>query len=495
MHITSLPTKYGVGTLGKEAYNFVDFLSEAKFSIWQILPLNLTSFGDSPYQSPSNYGYSYYLIDLETLVDKNLLTFKDLEGIDFGNNPRRVNYELLFKNKIPLLKKAFSNFKKDEKFERFLLNNPNISDFAVFMSLKEINNYKSWNLWPKKFKEFTPEVEEYIKTKHQSLYEFYMWTQYEFLDEYFALKKYANSKNIKIMGDIPIYLAFDSVECYKYPELFEFDENHNPINVAGCPPDCFSEDGQLWGNPLYNWDYHKATNYHWWNERINNALKLFDYIRIDHFRGFSGYYSIPANESTARNGRWVKGPGFDLFKDKLGYPIIAEDLGFMDDDFFDLMKKVKYPGMKILTQGLMSQNDKDEWRSINYTEDFFSYTSTHDSETCKEYLDNLNDSNKEIALTNLKHDAEYFNIDTSKINDINGQVDTIIEMNLASNSLCAMFQIQDLFYIGKEGRMNLPSTLSTNNWSFRLLEEEFNDKRDELSKKMSQLIVKYHRDN
>lgn len=495
MHITSLPSKYGVGTFGKEAYEFVDFLSEAKFGIWQILPLNLTSYGDSPYQSPSNYGYSYYLIDLDTLIEKGLLTKEDLEGVYFGDNPRRVNFEALFNNKIPLLKKAFANYKKEEAFTRFLNNNPNISDFAIFMTLKELNNFKSWKEWPKKYAEYTKKLEEEVKTKYQDIYEFYMWTQYEFLNEYFALKKYANSKNILIMGDIPIYLAYDSVECYKYPELFQFDENHNPTRVAGCPPDCFSADGQLWGNPLYNWSYHKATNYHWRNERINNALKLYDLVRIDHFRGFSGYYSIPAQDKTARNGEWVKGPGFDLFKDKLGYPIVAEDLGYMDDDFKHLMEKVKYPGMKILTQGMLSLDDNDDWRVRNYNEKYFSYTSTHDSETVRQYLDNLSSNDLKIGLDNLVKDAHFMGINEFNLETREGQIDLINELNLASNSLSAMFEIQDLFYIGKEGRMNLPSTLSTDNWSFRLLREEFDNNKDKIIKKMSKLIVKYQRDN
>lgn len=495
MHITSLPSKYGVGTFGKEAYEFVDFLNEAKFGIWQILPLNLTSYGDSPYQSPSNYGYSYYLIDLDTLVEKGLLTKEDLEGVYFGENPRRVNFEALFNNKIPLLKKAFENYKKEEAFTRFLNNNPNISDFAIFMTLKELNNFKSWKEWPKKYAEYTKKLEEEVKTKYQDVYEFYMWTQYEFLNEYFALKKYANSKNILIMGDIPIYLAYDSVECYKYPELFQFDENHNPTRVAGCPPDCFSADGQLWGNPLYNWSYHKATNYHWWNERINSALKLYDLVRIDHFRGFSGYYSIPAQDKTARNGVWVKGPGFDLFKDKLGYPIIAEDLGYMDDDFKNLMEKVKYPGMKILTQGMLSLDDNDDWRVRNYNEKYFSYTSTHDSETVRQYLDNLSSNDLKIGLDNLVKDAHFMGINEFNLETREGQIDLINELNLASNSLSAMFEIQDLFYIGKEGRMNLPSTLSTDNWSFRLLREEFDNNKDKIIKKMSKLIIKYQRDN
>lgn len=494
MHITSLPSKYGVGTFGKEAYEFVDFLSKAKFSIWQILPLNLTSYGDSPYQSPSNYGYSFYLIDLDLLKDKGLLKEEDYKDVKLFDVENRVNYELLFKNKIPLLRKAFLNFKPDKEFVSFLNNNPNISDFAFFMTLKEINNYAPWNIWDAKYKNYSEKLEEEIKVQYKDIYEFYMWTQYEFLNEYFALKNYANKNGVSIMGDIPIYLAYDSVECYKYPELFQFDENHNPTKVAGCPPDCFSEDGQLWGNPLYNWEYHQKTNYKWWNERINSALKLYDFFRIDHFRGFSGYYSIPFKDNTARNGVWVKGPGFDLFKDKLNYPIIAEDLGFMDDDFIDLMKKVKYPGMKIVTQGLMA-NDFDEWRVRNYDERFFSYTSTHDSETVVQYLNNLNLHDAEIVNDNLKKDCIYFKIDVSDINTLKGKVDLINEANLASNALVSMFEIQDLLYIGKEGRMNLPSTLSTDNRSFRLTKEQFEKEKDSISSKFSKMIIKYNRVN
>ena len=495
MHITSLPSKYGIGTLGQEAYKFVDFLEKSHISIWQILPLNLTSYGDSPYQSPSNYGYSFYLIDLDILISNGLLTQKDVDSVLLFNDEKRVDYSLMFYNKIPLLKKAFKNFKKNEDFELFLKNNVNARDFSVFMTLKELNGYLPWNKWGKKYSVYTKSLEEEIIKKHSDIYEFYMWTQFEFLNEYYALKHYANQKNVLIMGDLPIYLSYDSVECYKYPAMFQFDEKHNPTRVAGCPPDCFSEDGQLWGNPLYNWEYHKATNYRWWNERIKSALEMFDLLRIDHFRGFSGYFSIPFGDKTARNGVWVKGPGFDLFKDKLGLPIVAEDLGYMDDDFADLMQKTKFPGMKIVIQGMLAQNENDTWLPFNYTDQFFSYSSTHDSETVGQFIDNLNDNDLNLYKYNLQRECQKLNVDIDDDLTRDEMIDKTIEINLASSSIVAVTPIQDLFRIGKEGRMNFPSTLSTDNWSFRLTKKQFDDENEQIAKRLSDLIGKYNRIN
>ena len=473
MHISSLPSSYGIGTFGKEAYDFVDFLNESKMKIWQILPLNLTSFGDSPYQSPSNYGFNYYFIDLDILRSKGLLVLEDYSDIDFGSNPKRVDYKKLFDERIKVLKKAFSNFTYTDDFKSFLKNNVNARDFSFFMTMKELNNFASWSQWGGLTNSYSLELENKIIAENKLTFEFYMWTQYEFLNEYFALKRYANSKDVLIMGDIPIYLAYDSVECYKYPYMFQMDEKHNPTNVAGCPPDCFSVDGQLWGNPLYNWEYFKKTNYKWWNERILNALKLYDLLRIDHFRGFSAYYSIPFKDKTARNGKWVKGPGFDLFKDKLDYPIIAEDLGYIDDDFRDLMKKTNYPGMKIVTQGVLDLHKDNEWRPSNYTYNYFSYTSTHDSETTLQFLDNLSLKDFELALEVIKEECELLNVPFIDTLDKKELTLKLVELNIASKSKVAMTPIQDLIPLGKEARMNFPSTLSTDNWSFRLTKDEF----------------------
>lgn len=493
MHISSLPSSYGIGTFGKEAYDFVDFLSESKVKIWQILPLNLTSFGDSPYQSPSNYGFNYYFIDLDILRSKGLLELEDYSDIDFGSNPKRVDYKKLFDERIKVLKKAFSNFTYTDDFKSFLKNNVNARDFSFFMTMKELNNFASWSQWGGLTNSYSLELENKIIAENKLTFEFYMWTQYEFLNEYFALKRYANSKDVLIMGDIPIYLAYDSVECYKYPYMFQMDEKHNPTNVAGCPPDCFSVDGQLWGNPLYNWEYFKKTNYKWWNERILNALKLYDLLRIDHFRGFSAYYSIPFKDKTARNGKWVKGPGFDLFEDKLDYPIIAEDLGYIDDDFRDLMKKTNYPGMKIVTQGVLDLNKDNEWRPSNYTYNYFSYTSTHDSETTLQFLDNLTKEQYELCLKVVKEECEILNVPYEENMSKKELTLKLVELNLASKSKVAMTPVQDLIPIGKEGRMNFPSTLSTDNWSFRITKEDLIDNKERIITFLKEKVMKYKR--
>ncbi len=494
LHISSLPSKYGIGSLGKEAYDFIDFLNESGCSIWQILPLNVTSFGDSPYQSPSNNGLNYYFIDLETLIKKGLLTKEEVESVTWFETEDRVNYGILFDNRLKILHKAFNRFDKArEDFKEFIINNPIYKDFALFMVLKDINHLKPRYQWEDKYKSYSLDLEKEIIKSYKDEILFYIWTQYEFLNEYKELKAYAKKKNVKIMGDLPIYVAYDSLEVWKYPSLFELDSARYPVNVAGCPPDIFSEDGQLWGNPLYNWVYHKETNYKWRNERINYCLKLFDYLRIDHFRGFSGYYSIPFKDTTARNGKWVKGPGFDLFKDKLDYPIIAEDLGMIDDDFIKFFNDCGYPGMKIVTQCFDNDDKKNIWRPSNYTYNYFSYSGTHDSQTTRQYIDELSKENKKLFLKVLEEECKTFRIPFVK--DLTNEELTlkICELNIASASKAAILPLQDLFTIGKEGRMNYPSSLSTANWSWRISKKLFDKKKKELAQMLLRWNDNYQR--
>ena len=493
MHISSLPSKYGIGTLGKEAYEFADFLKKSNVKIWQILPLNVTSYGDSPYQSPSNYGLNYYFIDFDVLNQKKLLKKEEYIDKKWESKKDRVDYSLLFKNKLEVLKIAFERFDKNDPQFKDFCNNQNYKDFAFFMTLKELNNLKSWKEWDKKYKNYSLKLQEETIKKHKNIYLFYMWTQYEFLDEYLKLKKYCNDLNIKIMGDLPIYVAYDSVDVYKNPAIFDLDENLNPNKVAGCPPDCFSIDGQLWGNPLYNWEYLKETNYKWWNDRIYNCFKLYDYLRIDHFRGFSAYYSIPFKDSTARNGKWIKGPGFDLFKDKLDLNIVAEDLGLLDDDFYEMMRKTNYPGMKIVTQCFDNLDKNNIWRPSNYTYNYFAYTSTHDSPTTMQFIEELNEERREMMLKVLEEECKHFEIPFVKtLNNIQ-LVKKICELNVASNAKAAILPIQDLFAIGKEGRMNFPSTLSSDNWSFRINKELFEEKKNQISEELVRYTDNYHR--
>lgn len=492
LHISCLPSRYGIGTFGKEAYQFVNFLKKAKVDIWQILPLNVTSYGDSPYQSPSNYGFNYYFIDLDILSAKGLLRDSEFKYSTWYKKNSRIDFSLMYKKRLKVLRIAFSRFnKEDPEFIEFVKNNPNSSDFAVFMVLKDLNDKKPWWEWDKKYSTFTTELENEIKNEHKDDYLFYMWTQFEFLVEFNNLKSYANRNNIKIMGDMPIYVARDSVECYKYPEMFQFDENKVPTAVAGCPPDCFSNTGQLWGNPLWNWDYLKKTGYKWYNERIEYDLKLYDYLRIDHFRGFSAYYSVPFGDKTARHGKWVKGPGFDLFKDKLNYPIIAEDLGMIDDDFLDLMKKCNYPGMKIVGQCLLDRKKDNIWRPSNYTENFFSYTSTHDSPTTMGLLHIITQKDKRIVFDVIRDECEKFGIESPYYLLNNQIIYRTIEINIASKARAAIIPLQDLLCVGRKGRMNLPSTVSTDNWSYRVCKASFDTKKEALIKFLLECKEKY----
>lgn len=494
MPIFSLWGEYGIGTLGKSAYEFVDFLYDSELTIWQILPLNVTSFGNSPYQSPSNYALNYNLIDLDELIEEKLLEKEEVQNIKWGGLETRIDYGAIFNNKLNVLKIAYDRFdKNNSNFKKFVEENVNFNDFSVFMVIKELNSLKPWYEWDAKYRTFSPSLEKEIKTKYHDRYMFYMWTQYVFVKQYKALKEYANSKSIKIMGDLPIYVAYDSVEVWKYPFLFDLDKNNRPNKVAGVPPDCFSEDGQLWGNPLYNWAYHKKTNYKWWNERINNALTYFDLVRIDHFRGFSRYFAIPYGDKTAKNGVWVDGPGFDLFKDKLDYPIVAEDLGMIDDKFLELMKQTEYPGMKIVDQGFDTLDKDNIWRPSNYTYNFFSYTATHDSKTTRQFIDDLNDKEKEVFFKVMEEECQHFHVPfTRKMNPY--QLTYVLcELNFASKARCAIIPMMDLYAKGKDARLNFPSTLSDDNWSWRMDEKEFRDLRKEKSEVLVRWVDNYQR--
>lgn len=462
----SLPNDYGIGTFGKESYDFIDFLERSGFKIWQMLPLNLTSFGDSPYQSPSNYGLSYYYISYEILIKKKLLKYSDIKN--YKNKSSRVDYSFLFNTKVKILKKAFLNFNKDNLDFKTFLKDQNYRDFAFYMVLKELNSYKSWKDFDKKYINYSPELEKEVIKKNKELFLFYMWTQYEFLDEFNALKEYAHKKNILILGDMPFYVSYDSIECYKYSYLFDFNDKKEPKTVSGHPPDGFSKTGQLWGNPCYNFKAQKEDNYKWYSERIKNGLTLFDILRIDHFRGFSAYYSIPFKDKTAENGKWVKGPGFNLFKDKLDYKILAEDLGYLDKDFYSFFKKCGYPGMKIVHQCFLNWNYINEWRPSIYEENYFAYTSTHDSETLVQFLSNKDKKDKKIILKVLNEELSFFKIKKQKRYDIDQIVSKIIELTFANKAVVSIIPIWDILKLGEEARINLPSTLSTKNWSYKI---------------------------
>ncbi len=486
LHISSLPNKYSIGSLGKEAYSFIDFLKKSDVHVWQILPLNITSYGNSPYQSPSSIGLNYYFISLDTLHDKNLLLDEDLSlCLDSSD---RVDYSRLFNERINILKKAFSRFDKEDVSFKNFVSSKTYSDVAFYMVLKELNSYKPWYLWDEKIRTYSSKLENEIISNNYDLYLFYLWTQYEFLNQYNALKDYAHKNGILIMGDMPFYLAYDSVECYKYRQYFDFANDH-PISVAGCPPDYFSPTGQLWGNPIYNWEYIKSENYKFINDRINYNLKIFDILRIDHFRGFSSYYSIPFGEKTAINGKWIKGPGFDLFKDKLDLNIIAEDLGLIDDDVRKLLKDCNYPGMKVLQFAF--DNDVDNpHKPSNSSENYICYTGTHDNQTTLGFIKSLDKQQLKSFKDDVKNECKLLNISYDDRNEI-ALASTI--NRIAFNSKCnmAILPIQDVLFIDDQGRMNIPSVMD-GNWEFRLKED---DLTDEVSTYLQNLVKFSKRNN
>ena len=488
MHITSLPSKYGVGTLGHSAYEFVDWLEKAGMSIWQVLPLVPTNYGDSPYQSVSSTALNYYLIDFDILNAKGLIKKKDYENVKFSYNEQRVDFSLLFAEKVKILRMAFKKFDvTDSSFVDFM-DKGEYRDFAIFMTIKAMHEYQSWELWSEEYKTHSIALEEKIIVEHKEEYLFWLWTQYEFLDQWTKLHNYARSKNIEIMGDMPLYVAYDSVEVWKHPELFILTETKERKLVAGCPPDAFSDTGQLWGNPVYDWDYMKEHKYQWWNERINRAFELYDILRIDHFRGFDRYYAIPAGDETAEFGEWQDGPKFDLFRDKVGYKIIAEDLGFIDKGVRDLLKATNYPGMKVLEFAFDGSED-NEHKPSNCEENFVVYTGTHDNMPIYQYIIDLGPEELATLISDIKKECVLLKV---KMNDssFEGIAQTIVELAFASKPNTCIVPMQDILCQDGTSRMNLPSTVSTNNWSYRVTKEQLSNS---LANSLLKLVKKYNR--
>ncbi len=485
--IFSIPSKYGIGAFSKEAYEFVDFLAAAGQKYWQILPLGPTGYGDSPYQSFSTYAGNPYFIDLEELIQKGWLTEKECEACDLGDNESYVDYEKMYYGRFPLLKKAFENsgIEKDEDFIRFQKENEMwLSDYALYMALKDARDGKSYSLWEEEIKGRDPKALKKAAAELKDEILFYEFMQYLFFEQWTRLKAYANEKGILIIGDIPIYVAFDSADTWANPELFQLDDEGTPVAVAGCPPDAFCATGQLWGNPLYRWDYHKETGYTWWIQRIAHSFKLYDVVRIDHFRGFDEYYAIPYGDPTAEFGHWEKGPGYDLFrvmKEKLGKKqVIAEDLGFLTPSVLKLVKKTGYPGMKVL-QFAFDSREENDYLPHNYGTNSVVYTGTHDNDTTLGWLSDLNRKDKAFA-------KKYLDIKSNK--DIHW---TFIRAALSSVADTAIIPMQDYLALGKEARINTPSTLGYN-WEWRMKKgqatEELAEKIYDTCKLYSRIVTK-----
>ncbi len=470
MPVSSLPSEEGVGTFGVAAYRFVDFLSRYGASVWQVLPLNPTNYGDSPYQSCSADALNYYFIDLNLLVKDGLLDKSEIVSVSRADDKRRVNYGRLFNEKIPVLRKAFSRFGGGAEFDSFVKNGK-YADFAAFMAIKSANGHRAWTEWGE-LREYGKEKVERFVNENKSEFLFWQFTQFIFLKQWNALKSYANAHGVSIMGDIPLYVAYDSAEVWKYGEtLFKTDENRNLKAMAGCPPDGFTNDGQLWGNPVYDWEKMRKDGYKWWRGRIEGCFNLYDILRIDHFRGFDRYWEVAAGEKTARNGVWQDGPKAELFKGMENYRIVAEDLGVIDDGVRELMKEVGYPGMKILTFAF-DGNPDNEHKPSNCTENFVSYTGTHDNMPLKQYIEDLPEDWRKGYIEDVERECALAGI-AADCFTAEGVCRTVIELAFHSKANLVIIPMNDVLAQGKEARMNLPSTVSDKNWSWRFIKQDF----------------------
>ncbi len=486
MPVASLPGKYGIGTFGKESYGFVDMLAEAGQSYWQILPLGPTSYGDSPYQSFSTFAGNPYFIDPGLLIEEGLLTVKEVGAYDHGRKADEIDYGKIYNTRFKLLKKAFRRFDpaKDKGYGSFCKKNAFwLDDYALYMAVKNSYGGKSFIEWDEKIRKRDIKTLDIYKAKYAEEIEFYRFLQYKFITQWKALKKYANKKGIKIIGDIPIYVAFDSADTWADPKLFQFDEKGYPTAVAGCPPDAFSATGQLWGNPLYDWEYHKRTGYRWWIKRIKHCFELYDVVRFDHFRGVDAYYAIPYKDKTAEFGKWQKGPGFELFRtvyDKLGeVDIIAEDLGYLTDSVRRLVKRTGYPGMKILQFAFDSREDSD-YLPHNYDANSVVYTGTHDNDTTAGWIKKLKAADKKMAF-------EYIN--RSEFSSDRDVAEAFVRLAMSSVSKLCIIPMQDWLGLDSRARINTPSTLG-GNWVWRMKNGAFSHS---LARKMRRITKLYAR--
>lgn len=470
--IASLPSKYGIGAFSKEAYDFIDKLKKAGQNYWQILPVGPTGYGDSPYQSFSAFAGNPYFIDLEQLIKEGLLTEEECMQADVGKDDRTIDYEAVYKTRFVVLRKAYERFKKragksrEELAEDLEANLcQETREYCFYAAVKKSFGEISWAEWDEDIKLRKPEAVKRYQEELADEILFYEFQQAEFKKQWSRLKKYAHMQGIRIIGDIPIYVAFDSADSWCHPELFQFDEKCRPVSVAGCPPDGFSATGQLWGNPLYRWDYHEETGFAWWMRRMEFCFDLYDVVRVDHFRGFDEYYSIPAGEETAMNGTWEKGPGISIFKkmrETFGtVDIIAEDLGFLTPSVRKLLEDTGFPGMKVL-QFAFDSRETSNYLPYFYPHNCVVYTGTHDNDTVRGWYKVLAPEDRKLAVDYLN------NADTPE-KEISWD---FIRLALSSVADLAVIPIQDYLELGGEARINLPSTLG-GNWTWRMKEGEF----------------------
>ncbi|MBQ7934036.1 MAG: 4-alpha-glucanotransferase [Lachnospiraceae bacterium] len=488
LSVTSLPSDYGIGCFSKSAYDFVDWLKEAGQTYWQILPLGPTGYGDSPYQSFSTYAGNPYLIDLEELIAEGVLQREECDRVDWGQDRTNVDYEKLYRSRYALLRKAYerSNISNNPEYLRFLeANRWWLADYALFMAVKNRFGGRPWTEWAEDIRLRWSGAMEYYQRELYFDIEFQYYMQFVFFRQWNRLKSYANAQGICIIGDIPIYVAMDSADVWAHPELFQLDENRLPIAVAGCPPDGFSATGQLWGNPLYRWDYHQSTGYQWWISRLEYCFRMYDVVRVDHFRGFDEYYAIPYGEETAVNGHWEKGPGMDLFRSvqwALGSrQVIAEDLGYVTDSVRQLVHDSGFPGMKVLEFAFDARDTgcASDYLPHNYPEHCVVYTGTHDNETIRGWFEEITPQEQTLA-------REYLCDFATSVNALH---QSFISLVMRSKAQLCIIPLQDYLGLGTEGRMNRPSTVGRN-WKWRATVGQFSQ---ELQQKIYQMTKRYGR--
>lgn len=470
LHITSLPSPYGVGTMGYTARQFVDQLQRNGQSIWQILPLNPTSYGDSPYASTSTFAGNPYLIDLDQLAFDGLLRWDEFQHEQWYTYLDRVDYAILAEKRLPVLRKAAERFLEHpaEDYEAFKKEHQDwLDDYALFMAIKDSQGKKAWKDWPEEYKVYDPRKVTAWNREYEHEAELYKAIQYLFFRQWHALKKYANDNGVEILGDIPIYVAMDSADAWSHPHLFMMDEESNPTLVAAVPPDAFSADGQLWGNPVYDWKNHKKADYKWWINRMKRMSDLYDIVRIDHFRGFESFYAVKADAKDATDGKWMKGPGADLFKTmtrKLGeLNIVAEDLGIITPEVQEMLEEVDYPGMRVMEFGLRANTtDGQNHLPLSYPEKCVAYVGTHDNDTLYGWFNTLSAEDQEYV-------REY--LDTWDPENINWRMFTML---LSSPAETTIVLAQDLLKLGSESRINRPGETGAN-WQWRLMPEQLDE--------------------
>ena len=487
--ISSLPSAYGIGCFSKEAYEFVDFLYAAGQRYWQVLPFGPTGYGDSPYQSFSTFAGNPYFISLEDLIEEGLLEKSECDELYWGTEPEFVDYGAIYESRFKALRLAHGRFRETEEnnkaYQEFIKKESYwLEDYCLFMALKNENEGKPWIEWEEPYRIRDKKAMDVAAEVISDEIDFYRFQQFKFMEQWEKIHDYARKRSVSIIGDIPIYVAFDSADAWSHPEMYQFDEKNVPTAVAGCPPDAFSATGQLWGNPLYDWAYLKKHKYEWWVRRISRCYEFYDVIRIDHFRGFDEYYSVPYGDKTAENGKWEKGPGMDLFstlRKELGdVDIIAEDLGYITDSVRELLEKSGFPGMKVL-QFAFDESESSSYLPYNHITNCVVYTGTHDNMTTRGWIDDISDHDRDFVrryINSLYTDYGQFTWD-------------FIREAFRSVADLAIVPIQDFLVKGNEARMNCPA-VGVGNWQWRVKPDTLSRELADSILAMTKLYGRYH---